>query len=638
MVGYDNNSKAYRLLDSESKKIVISRNVIFDEKVFPFRTNNVQLPEPTFNADVSNSLFQSPSGSTTPERVSGEEGSGTNEREEENPEHTEQLPEINQTNNNHPPVLASHIPIAFSRPSRSCGKPNYYGNPVAHLSKHNSDEPTYKQALSSPDRQQWLDAMQEEFNSLTQHNVGRLVDIPNGAHVIGGMWQLKIKRDQFGEIIKYKARWVAFGNHQIPGIDFDQTYASVGLSDTLWILFTLAVHQDHEMEQFDIATAFLNGRMEHDVYIRQVTGFEHPQYPNRVIRLDQSLYGTRQAHRQFNTDLKEKLLSLRFKNSLDDDSLYIFREGSEFIYIHMHVDNGLVFSNSKVLLSHFKHQFSQIYTLKWNNSPSLHLGLKITRNRSNNTITLSQEHYLKDVLHRFGMEHSNGNTTPLPNNLSLEKASVINNELPYQQAIGCLSYAAISTRPDITYAVNYLARFSSCYDHTHWAAVKHLLRYIKGTIDRGIIFSKTDESATKISAYTDADYDSSEYMVISDAAKHILWMRRMICTILHTPIEPADIITDVDIFNDNNGAVFLSQESAINHRSKHIDIRYHFIRELVKSYRIKTQQIDTKAMPADMLTKNAGAIVINRCCKLINNLSKNEYIRRNAEQGGLLDS
>jgi hypothetical protein len=101
--------------------------------------------------------------------------------------------------------------------------------------------------------------MQEEFNSLTQHNVGCLVKLPNRAHIIGGMWRVKIKCDQFGEIIKYKARWVAFGNHQIPVIHFDQTYASVGLSDTLRILFTLTVHQDLEMEQFDIATAFLNG-------------------------------------------------------------------------------------------------------------------------------------------------------------------------------------------------------------------------------------------------------------------------------------------------------------------------------------------------------------------------------------------
>jgi hypothetical protein len=412
------------------------------------------------------------------------------------------------------------------------------------------------------------------------------------------------------------------------------------------------------MEQFDIATAFLNGRMEHSVYIQQVTGFEDPSYPNRVIRLDQSLYGTRQAHRQFNIDLKEKLMSLRFTSTFDDDSLYIRRDGDKFIYIHMHVDDGLVFSNSKEMVAEFKEAFKKLYSLKWNDNPSLHLGIKITRDRENHRIIVSQEHYLKEVLKRFDMLDSNANTTPLPNNIALEKANIVDNTLPYQQVIGCLSYAAICTRPDIQYAVNYLARFSACYNRTHWTAAKHLLRYVKGTLDRGLVFSKHEDSpASKITAYTDADYDScvitrrsttghgimwrgcliswkskrqrtvalstteAEYMAISDAAKHLLWMRRMINLLTQTSMEAADVITDMDLFNDNNGAVFLSQESAINQRSKHIDIRYHFIRDLVKNKKIQTRHIDTKSMPADMLTKNAGAIVIDRCRKIFNNVA-----------------
>jgi hypothetical protein len=268
---------------------------------------------------------------------------------------------------------------------------------------------------------------------------------------------------------------------------------------------------------------------------------------------------------------------------------------------------------------------------------------------------VSQEHYLKEVLKRFEMSDSNPNNTPLPNNIALEKAAQIDNTLPFQQAIGCLSFAAICTRPDIQYAVNYLARFSACYDCTHWTAVKHLLQYVKGTVDRGIVFAKNDESPkSKLTAYTDADYDSctltrrsttghgimwrgfliswkskrqrtvalltteAEYMAISDAAKHLLWMRRMINLLSQTPMDPADVITDMDLFNENNRAVFLSQESAINQRSKHVDIRYHFIRDLVKDKKIQTKHIDTKSMPADMLTKNAGSILIDCCRKIFN--------------------
>jgi hypothetical protein len=128
-------------------------------------------------------------------------------------------------------------------------------------------------------------------------------------------------------------------------------------------------------------------------------------------------------------------------------------------------------------------------------------------------------------------------------------------------------------------------------------------------------------------------------MDISDASKHVLWMRRMICTIMYSWVEPANIITDINVFNNNNGAVFLSQESAINQRSKHINSCFHFIRDLVKLNRIKTQQISTTDMPADMLTKNAGAVVINQCRRLINNISLAEYNQRNSQEcwaGGAL--
>ncbi|KAA1072112.1 hypothetical protein PGT21_050322 [Puccinia graminis f. sp. tritici] len=634
MIGYDLLSKAYRLLDPTTKKIIISRNVDFNETHFPYSVTSQPNNSEVFDFDSSDALLES---LNTHSHVTENDASAQqiNQRDEQNPV-PDDLGDTSPQNNSPQPTNTTDTSIALSRPTRSCGRPDFYGNPVAHMSQQNPDEPTYRQAMASENREQWIAAMQTEFNSLVQYNVGELVELPPDGHHIGGMWRLKVKRDQFGEIIKYKARWVAFGNHQIPGVDFDQTYASVGISDTLRILLALTVNEDLEMEQFDIATAFLNGRMEHSVYIQQ-------------------------AHRQFNIDLKEKLLSLKFTSTFDDDSLYIHRDGDKFIYIHMHVDDGLVFSNSKEMIAQFKEDFMKCYSLKWNENPSLHLGLKITRDRPNNRIMVSQEHYLKEVLKRFDMSDSNPNKTPLPNNITLEKANQIDNTLPFQQAIGCLSFAAICTRPDIQYAVNYLARFSACYDRTHWTAVKHLLRYVKGTIDRGIIFAKNDESPkSKLTAYTDADYDSctltrrsttghgimwrgcliswkskrqrtvalstteAEYMAISDAAKHLLWMRRMISLISQTPMETADVITDMELFNDNNGAVFLSQESAINQRSKHIDIRYHFIRDLVKDKKIRTSHIDTKSMPADMLTKNAGAIVIDRCRKIFNIVSLRE--------------
>ncbi|KAI7941619.1 hypothetical protein MJO29_013693 [Puccinia striiformis f. sp. tritici] len=283
--------------------------------------------------------------------------------------------------------------------------------------------------MSSVDRQQWIETMTAGFNSLVGFNIGELVDPPE-QHVIGSMWRLKIKRDQFGKIIKYKAQWVAFGNHQVQGVDFDQTYAS--------------------------------------------------------------------AHQQFNFNLKEKLAMLNFNNNFDGDSLDVKQEGTNFIFIHMHVDDGLVFSNSIEVVATFCEEFSKCYTLKWNENPTLHLGIRITRDQANNTITIDQEHYFNSSQYHH----------------------------PYQQAIGCLTYAAISMRPDILCTVNYLARFSSCYDRTHWTAAKHLFQYIKGTIDQGIVYS---QPISTITSYTDTDYDSCTVTRRSTTGHLIMWRGCLIC-------------------------------------------------------------------------------------------------------------
>lgn len=195
--------------------------------------------------------------------------------------------------------------------------------------------------------------MSDEYTSLQLHNVGRLVEPPPGANVLPVMWRLKRKRDEFGKIAKYKARWVAGGNHQINGLDFDSTYASVGLTNTLQSLYAIAASDDLEMAQFDIETAFLNGKMKHCVYVRQVTGFRDPHKPSLVMELDRSLYGTCQAHREFNEDLDIKPKSMGFIVCPVDNSLYTLRRGELFIHIPMHVDNGMAFSNSKSFLKDF---------------------------------------------------------------------------------------------------------------------------------------------------------------------------------------------------------------------------------------------------------------------------------------------
>lgn len=136
--------------------------------------------------------------------------------------------------------------------------------------------------MASPDKAAWLKAMQEEFDSLNQHSVGTLVDPPPGANVLGGMWIFNRKADKHNRVIRFKERWVVFGNHQTKGVDYNNTHASVGMTDLLRILFDIAVCLGMEVCQFDVVTAFLNGDMEDTVYSRQVTKFKHPTQPHCV--------------------------------------------------------------------------------------------------------------------------------------------------------------------------------------------------------------------------------------------------------------------------------------------------------------------------------------------------------------------
>lgn len=230
--------------------------------------------------------------------------------------------------------------------------------------------------------------MKIEFDSLVSHSVGRLIPRPKSANVLGGMWRFKRKRDTSGNVTKYKACWVILGNHQIHGIDYFETYASVGVKESLHTLYALAASEDLEMQSFDIITAFLTGSMDVPVHTVQVRGFEDES--RDIVLLDQSIYGAKQAHRQFNITLKAKLASIGFHSTEVDDSLYSRWEGSSFVHMHMHVDDGLVVSNDKTLLNAARKDLCDVYDVKWNDNPTEHLGIKISRDRARRTIHLSQ--------------------------------------------------------------------------------------------------------------------------------------------------------------------------------------------------------------------------------------------------------
>lgn len=498
LVGYEPNAKAYRLYDSSTRLVMISRDVTSIESVFPLC--HQQTRDCTSHADEQMEDFWFPKDDV--ESVISDE-----------------QPSTSSTSLNTPDDNANTLSTSSPTPVNPAPRPSRTVKPVERLGnlrtyaavasgKHDQDNPTYDQAMKGPDKEHWLQAMKDEYSSFVQHRVGRLVKRTNDMNVVGGMWRLKRKRNPLGEITAYKARWVILGNKQIKGVDFTKTYASVGVKESLYAMLALAASDDLEFETFDIKTAFLTGASDMPVHTTQMKGFNDGS--GDILVLDQAVYGTRQAHRQFNTTLKEKYASIGLHSSEVDDSLYSRWVGESFIHIHMHVDDGAVISNDVQLLRSVRQSLCKLYEIKWHERPTEHLGVRITRDRHNRTIHLSQENYLTDVLEKFGMSESKPVITPIAPSISLTPASKEEHELcksfPYLEIIGSLNHASVNTRPDISYAVSNLAQFSSSYGPDHVTAVKHLLRYIKGTVDRGMSFRATSTSSQVLQAYADADY------------------------------------------------------------------------------------------------------------------------------------
>lgn len=219
-----------------------------------------------------------------------------------------------------------------------------------------------------------------------------------------------------------------------------------------------------------------------------------------------SLYGTKQGARDFGDHFEDTMLKLGFEKSTADSSLFILRKEHQFVYVHMHVDDGFVISNSDDLISQFNAGLLNTYKFRWRENLSSHLGIHLSYNEDG-SIFIDQAHYLEEVLERFNMETCNAAKTPFAMGTTLCKGTDEEvkqaQAFPFMSLIGSLMYAAICTRPDITYAVNRLAQFNSCYTETHWLAAKHVLRYIKGSLNKGILYKSSDGI---LRGYADADY------------------------------------------------------------------------------------------------------------------------------------
>ncbi|KAK8662946.1 hypothetical protein V6N13_024832 [Hibiscus sabdariffa] len=433
------------------------------------------------------------------------------------------------------------------------------------------DEPkTYQEAVASPDSEKWLEAMRSEMDSMSENQVWTLVEPPEGIKPIGCKWVFKKKTNMDGNVQTYKGRLVAKGFRQIHGVDYDETFSPVAMFKSIRILLAVAAFHDYEIWQMDVKTAFLNGKLEEDVYMTQPEGFVTPENAKKVCKLQRSIYGLKQASRSWNLRFNEAIQEFGFIRNEDEPCVYKKFSGSIVLFLILYVDDILIIGNDIPTLQSIKTWLSSCFSMKDLGEAAYILGVKIYRDRSRRLLGLSQSTYIDNVLKRFSMEESKRGFLPMRHGISLSKEMCPStpqerermSQIPYASAIGSIMYAMICTRPDLSYALSMTSRYQANPGEGHWTAVKNILKYLRRTKDVFLVYGGEEE--LRIKGYTDASFQTdkddsrsqsgfvfclnggavswksskqdtvadstteAEYIAASEAAKEAVWIKKFI--------------------------------------------------------------------------------------------------------------
>ena len=490
---------------------------------------------------------------------------------------------------------------------------------------------TLEEALASPQADMWRLAMDDEFKSLLGNNTWTLETPPPGIKPIPVKWVYKIKRNADGSIERFKARLVAKGFMQREGVDFNEVFAPTGKHTTLRTLLAIVVRDNLELHHMDVKTAFLNGVLEEDIYMRQPPGYEQGP-PGTACHLHKAIYGLRQAPRAWHLKLKSVLESLGFITSEADPSLYILRDSDSNLYLLVYVDDLLLASRSSDTLKKIKSALMKEFDIKDLGEATYFLGMEFERDRAAGTLKLSQHKNALDLVTRYGLLECKPKSLPLSPSIKLAKDPdhpLDTTVHGYSELVGSLLYLSVCTRPDIAQAVGALARYMSAPGESHWQALKGVMRYLAGTLDCGIVYTA---DGGEIIGYCDADFagdidtrrsttgyvftlcggavswssrlqptvaastTEAEYMAAAHATKEALWLRKLLTDFGITT-------TVIKIMCDNQAAISLLKNPISSQRSKHIDVIHHFARERVLRGETTFVYIQTAKMIADCMTK-----------------------------------
>jgi len=587
LVGYCGDKDGYRVYVPKHNDVIISRDVMFKEEVTS-STERLDYSVTSENAEVTTKLVNE----------------------------TDCAQSCHENEDSHKRALRdrSQIPL-----------PVRYED-YAMFADY-SEPKSYTEAMQSENSQEWQSAMDDEMMSLVENNTWELVQKPDDRMVIDNRWIYRVKMNVDGTVQKFKARLFAKGYSQQAGVDYNETFSPVARFDTIRDVLSVAASEKLNLAHFDVKTAFLYGKLDEVIYMRQPPGYEDGT--DRVCKLIKSLYGLKQSPRCWNKKFKDFLEKHGLEVSEADPCLFYSTVDGHKLIIALYVDDGLVAAQNEEDLNSFLFELSSEFHVTVLPATCF-LGLQI-RLLNDGSISVSQENYALKVLQKFNMFECNKVTTPMDKVTACESNGCIEDKVPFREAVGSLMYLVIGTRPDIAFAVSTVSKVLEKPTKEDWEKVKRIFKYLKGTYQMGIVYRTANQPGV-LTTYCDADYagdvsarrstsgvvcqhmggpiswlcqrqksvalstTEAEFVAASEAAKEIIWLSRLFGEITH-------LINTPVLKVDNMSAVRLMKSPVFHKRSKHIEVRHYFVREKFNEGKLDVKHIAGQEQVADILTK-----------------------------------
>jgi hypothetical protein len=639
-LGIDDVKKGYRLLRLSDRKIVVSRDVTFNETKFPFKQKHEA---------VKREVDRESDDDVDPSDVIG--------RTEE-----QQNPAVAPVAEGPPVANVERMQLRTNREPSSQAIRNIAGGdtefatavlakrkfPKRGKKSNDPNEPsTRKQMLKHELADQYLDSEIKEYNALESMDAWEEVpesSVPPGKNITTIKTVYKPKYNPDGSLVELKSRMTARGFNLTKGVDYDEVFSAVPMLKSFRLCVAIAQARGYMAAHIDFSNAFINANLDPDssIYVRAPEGF--PAKPGHVLRLKKALYGLPNAPREWQQTLLKAFEELGFRPNRADTCVLI-NEELPCIVCYFVDDCALFYKHTEVRDRLVKNLGSKF---KLKDLGDLSRFVNIIVERKGDATILHQGPYIRKVLRDFRMDDCNPADTPAtaPSCLSKQQCPQEDEEkkdmegVPYKQAVGALYYAANCTRPDISYSVNHCAQYGKNPGRPHWLAVKRILRYLRGAVDKGLAYRGSTTEPLSIEVYCDSDWGNNddrrsrtgyvvliqggavewksqlqksvatstceaEYYSICEAVKEIMWLTSFL-TELGIPFKKPVL------YCDNSGAIDLSKHERFGSRSKHVSIKLAFVREAWKNGVFELAKVAGPDNSSDILTKATGPQVFSR--------------------------